>query len=193
MKNRLKEYLFPLLITLLAVLLATLPPEITAPLMFQRDNIAAGEIWRAFSGHLLHLGWQHLLMNLAGLWMIFWFARGIVTVTEWLITLLFSSLLISLGLLLFSEITWYVGLSGLLHSLLALVALRLIEHKHREGWIILLFLLCKIIWEQWQGATPGLEQTIGGKVILEAHLYGAIAGLAIAATLPLIKRILQPH
>ena len=42
---------------------------------YQREAIADGEFWRLFSGHLAHLGISHLLLNIAGLLLI-WLLVG---------------------------------------------------------------------------------------------------------------------
>ena len=34
---------------------------------FQREGLAQGQLWRLFSGHFIHLGWSHALMNMAAL------------------------------------------------------------------------------------------------------------------------------
>ena len=171
------------------LILLFLPHEIEDLLIFHRQNLIAGEWWRIFSGHFVHLSWQHLLMNIAGLWLIIWLAKNRLTTAEWLITLLSSSLFISLALLFFSNLDWYVGFSGILHGFLILVAYRLITHREFEGWFLLLFAVTKIGWEQWQGAPPELEQLIGGNVIIDAHLYGAVAGILISLLLSQFKRV----
>lgn len=171
------------------LILALLPHEIEDLLIFHRQNLIAGEWWRIFSGHFVHLSWQHLLMNIAGLWLIIWLAKNRLTTAEWLITLLLSSLFISLALLFFSNIDWYVGFSGVLHGFLTLTACRLIAGKEFEGWFLLLFVVTKIGWEQWQGASPELKQIIGGNVIIDAHLYGAVAGILITLLLSQFKRV----
>ncbi len=165
--------------------LALLPREFEALLIFHRQHIMTGELWRVFTGHLIHLSWQHLLMNIFGLWLIIWLAKGCISTTEWFITLLLSSLLISGALLFFSDISWYVGFSGILHSFLILIAYRLVSQSSVEGWFLLIFVLIKIGWEQWQGASTELEHIIGGNVVTDAHLYGVIAGVLIA---PLLSR-----
>lgn len=187
--KKLKNYLFPLILSLIMLAVALLPREIEDSLIFHRQHLIAGEWWRLFSGHLVHLSWQHLLMNIAGLWLIFWLARNRLTTAEWMIALLSSSLLISLALLFFSNLDWYVGFSGILHGFLILVAYRLITHREFEGWFLLLFVVTKIGWEQWQGASPELKQIIGGNVIIDAHLYGAVAGILISLLLSQFKRV----
>jgi hypothetical protein len=41
--------------------------------------------------------------------------------------------------------------------------------------------LMKIMFEQLIGPLPGSEQSAGGDVVVNAHLYGVLAGVAAAA------------
>ena len=36
-------------------------------LAYTREGVAAGELWRLLTGHLVHLGWTHMWLNLAGI------------------------------------------------------------------------------------------------------------------------------
>jgi rhomboid family GlyGly-CTERM serine protease len=165
-------------------------------MQYQHSAIEKGEWWRLFTAHLTHLGWKHLMMNLIGLWLIWK-----LLLTQHSIYMCFSALSIlmlftSAGLLLFSpEISWYRGLSGILHGLLCWSLLHQWCKKktyHSESQdvpdpslretfepaSILLFLIgVKLIWEQWQGPIPGSESVAQGRVIVDAHLYGAISGV----------------
>ena len=89
-----------------------------------------------------------------------------------------NALFISLGLLLWLPgLTWYVGLSGILHGMLLAGALTLCLQAQREMWWLVGIVLAKLAWEFWQGASPTTEAEIGGAVIIEAHLLGALGGL----------------
>ena len=44
--------------------------------------------------------------------------------------------------------------------------------------MLVLLLAAKLFWEYMNGPLPGSESMTGGRVIVEAHLYGAMAGLA---------------
>ena len=112
------HHLLPICLALITVLLAAAGNNATELLRYHTADIRAGELWRLFTGNLVHLGWSHTLMNLLGLgliWGLFWdcfFQR------QWLIITLISGLTVSLGLFLLNpELVWYVGLSGLLHGL----------------------------------------------------------------------------
>jgi len=72
---------------------------------------------------------------------------------------------------------WYVGLSGLLHGLLAGGLVAALGKRDREAAVIAAFVVAKLAWEQVAGPLPGSESTAGGTVIVDAHLYGAVGGI----------------
>ena len=41
-------------------------------LQYDRAALATGEWWRLVTGHLVHLGWDHLALNVAGLIGLWW-------------------------------------------------------------------------------------------------------------------------
>ncbi len=128
-------------------------------------------------------------MNLTGLILIRMIADNSLSEKQWLLALTSGSILTSLMLLTFSpELMWYVGLSGVLHGLLIVTAIMQIRSGQRTGWIILIFVIGKVTWEQWAGPSLSLEESIGGNVIINAHLYGAIAGALVSVSLMVFNR-----
>jgi rhomboid family GlyGly-CTERM serine protease len=126
----------------------------------------------------VHLNWTHWALNMAGLVIVAVFFSLYGSILDWLFVLLFSAIVIGLGLYWFHpELGWYVGLSGVLHGLFIYGAIREIRFYPVSGYILLLLLTGKLFWEYMNGALPGSEQMTGGRVLVEAHLYGAIAGL----------------
>ncbi len=165
-----------------AVLVALAGAPATLLLRYERHAVLAGEVWRLLSAHLVHLGNGHLVMNLAALWLI-WavFMRHSGGLRWWLYTLV-SALGVGLGLLTFSPgIQWYVGLSGVLHGLIAAALIEEYRTAPLMATGLGIGLAFKLGWEQFHGALPSSEHLSGGPVIVDAHLYGAIAGMVIAA------------
>ncbi|WP_018954740.1 rhombosortase [Thioalkalivibrio sulfidiphilus] len=147
--------------------------------------------WRLVTGQLMHLGWIHLAMNLAGLTLIWFILARNLSPAQWWLTVLICGAGVNLGLLAFSPtVAWYVGLSGILHGLLAAGALAGLKRQPCLG-LLLLGLIAKLAWEQSTGQDPGIAQLIGGAVIVEAHLYGALAGVAAGGYL-LLRRTHRP-
>jgi rhomboid family GlyGly-CTERM serine protease len=150
-------------------------------LRYQRSAITAGEWWRLVTGHFVHLGLEHAVLNALGL-ALMWalFARD-YSPRAWLLILASTLAGVDLGLWLRdSTIEWYVGSSGALHGVLAAGALAHLRRRELDGWIIAVFLVAKLTYEQLVGALP---LTQGGAVVVDAHLFGALGGLAAAAAL----------
>lgn len=147
-------------------------------LALRYENPAAwdGEYWRLVTGHLVHAGPAHLLLNVLGAGLIAALFPRDFSPRQWLIILGASVLSIDLGFVLFQpQLHWYVGLSGVLHGALAAGAVAWWQHETRRLAVLLTAILVgKLGWEQWQGALP-----LSGDmpVIVDAHLYGAIGGL----------------
>jgi rhomboid family GlyGly-CTERM serine protease len=150
-------------------------------LRYDRSALAAGEAWRLLSAHLVHLDLRHALLNCLGL-ALMWglFARD-YSPRQWLVIVLVASLAIDAGLWLCdSTVQWYVGSSGTLHGVMAAGTLAHLRRREGDGWILAAFLLGKLAWEHWLGALP-----LSGSdpVVVDAHLYGVLGGLAAAALL----------
>jgi rhomboid family GlyGly-CTERM serine protease len=165
------------------------------------DHQSAGLSYRWFSGHLTHLGWRHSGLNLAGLASIVFIYGRLIGAKTWLAFTVFCPLGISAGLYMFSpEVGHYVGLSGVLHGMLALGGtlgvlrpntIKSVSIKNSASWedvILVLGLWGKIIYEQVLGAVPMTAAIAGDTVIVDAHLYGACLGTIFALVLGLKRK-----
>ena len=150
-------------------------------LPYERVALADGQWWRLLSGHLVHLGWRHALLNCAGLallWMLF--AREFPP-RRWLWIGLLAAASIDAGLwFLQPTVDWYLGASGVLHGAWAAGACAMYRRGDGSGAALLLLLIVKLIYEQQSGAS-----LFDGELPLvsAAHLYGTLGGL-IGALLP---------
>lgn len=152
-----------------------------ALLRYDRAALAGGELWRLVTAHLVHLDLHHALLNCLGL-LLLWilFARDYPP-RQWLVVVLGSIAAIDAGLALWdSTLRWYVGSSGALHGVMAAGTLAHLRRRERDGWLLAVFLVGKLLWEQGVGALP-----LSGSdpVVVDAHLFGAAGGLAAAAFL----------
>ena len=56
--------------------------------------------------------------------------------------------------------------------------MRWISRSEFEGYLLAAFLAAKLVWEQLDGALPMSVSSAGGPVVVDAHLAGALGGLA---------------
>lgn len=187
--GRVRKHALPLALALLATLLALFGDSTARVLRYQRDAILAGQWWRIISGNLVHLGWPHLALNLAGLLLVWLLFHRSLTTRDWTIVTLASALAVGGGLLLFDpHLEWYVGLSGVLHGLFAAGLLAALLAGNRADWLVLMLFIAKLAWEQLVGTMPGTAKIAGGNVIVDAHLYGAIGGAVAALFLIMLRK-----
>ena len=154
-----------------------------ALLSYDRAGLAAGQWWRLLTAHVVHLGLEHAALNTLGL-VLMWalFARD-YRPGQWVSILLASIAAIDAGLWLRdSTVIWYVGSSGALHGVMTAGTLAHLRRRDLDGWILAAFIIVKLTYEQTSGALP-LAASDGMGVVVDAHLYGALGGLAVAAFL----------
>jgi len=144
---------------------------------FDRSLIEQGEIWRLLSGHFTHLNWSHFGLNMAGVLMVMVFFANYQSSRYWLGAIVFIALLCSAGLMTDMQLDRYVGFSGVLHGLFIMGARFEMRRYKLSGVVLLVLIVAKLIWEQVFGAMPGSEEMTGGRVAVNAHLYGAVAGV----------------
>ncbi|MEX0706444.1 MAG: rhombosortase [Woeseia sp.] len=146
-------------------------------LRYSRPDIGAGELWRLASGHLVHLGWSHFAMNVTALLLIWLLVGRSFRPSQWLLITAVVMAGIDAGFwFIDTQLLWYVGLSGVLHGLLVAGLVGAWSQSRIEVPLLLLLLAAKLAYEQLFGAMPGSESSAGGAVVVNAHLYGALAG-----------------
>jgi rhomboid family GlyGly-CTERM serine protease len=129
-----------------------------------------------------------LLLNLAGLALIAWIVGRAWDWRGWLVVCGTSIVVIGAGFWFFNpSLEWYVGLSGLLHGLLAAGLVAGIRGREAESVVLAILVAGKLVWEQLAGPLPGSESASGGAVIVDAHLYGAMGG--VLATFLMWRRV----
>ncbi len=146
-------------------------------LRYDRVWIGQGETWRLLSGHFAHLSWSHLGLNSVGLVLVWYLIGPNYDNRSWLpVTLVVIATIDSAFWFLHPELYWYVGMSGMLHGLLVAGIATRLRSLDLETGILLVLLVAKIGYEQFNGPVPGSETTSGGPVVVDAHLYGALGG-----------------
>jgi len=150
----------------------------TQTLVYQRQLINKGEIWRLISGHILHTNGYHLLLNLAALFMLWALHGRFYSIKNYTALFLFCSIFTSVGIYYFDQtLMQYVGLSGVLHGVFVFGALMDINAKDKTGYLLLLGVFVKIAHEQIYGASTDVSDLIEASVAVNAHLWGALGGL----------------
>ena len=111
--------------------------------------------------------------------MLVWYLVGdVFDWIRWVLVGLFTVITMDIGLWLFNPaLMWYVGLSGLLHGILAAGLMEKLRKPDKEALILMLLLLGKLAWEQFSGPLPGSETAAGGMVVVDSHLFGALGGV----------------
>jgi rhomboid family GlyGly-CTERM serine protease len=172
------HWLIPAFITIIACVVSLGGDDAHEWLKYDRLAIDNGQYWRLLSGHLAHMSVSHLVLNIAGLYLVWMLVGSGLPVAGWILVLSAGVTGIDLGFwFLDKNLVWYVGLSGLLHTLLVAGAFAGLWKRRAESLVILLVVFGKIAYEQIAGPMPGSELSSGGPVVVNAHLYGALAGL----------------
>jgi len=144
---------------------------------YDRSQVEQGAYWLILSANLVHLNWSHWGLNITGLAIVAFFFSAHASIEQWFLVLLVSSACVGVGVSwLNPDIHYYVGLSGVLHGLFIFGALREIRMYPLSGYVLFAILLAKLIWELANGALPGSESLTGGRVLTDAHFYGAVGG-----------------
>ena len=165
--------------------LLALPEIIGEParqaLSFDRHALADGEWWRLLTAHFVHLDAEHAFLNSLGV-VLMWalFARD-YSPWRWAAIYCGSALAVSAGLWFWNPgLEWYVGASGALHGVMTAGTLAHLRRRDLDGWILAIFIVVKLAYEQFAGALPfaGTANTI-----VDAHLYGAIGGVVLGLLL----------
>ncbi|MEY4689377.1 MAG: hypothetical protein RIR76_3400 [Verrucomicrobiota bacterium] len=168
----------------LGALLPLAAPRLGDALILDRSAVLAGQVWRLWTGHLVHVTTSHLLWNLAlviaagG-----WLERLAPTATRWFYAAT-PPLIGATLLLLEPDLARYGGLSGLGAGLIVLLALRQrsTPAESRGIWNAVLGLVAlKVGLETWTGApllaegihSVPLAHVAGITCAIVAHLLGS--------------------
>ncbi len=173
-----QRWLLPLVIAGVSLALLSGGEALREAFRYERAAILSGEIWRLLSGHFVHLGPSHAALNLAGLGLVWYLVGDALDRIRWLAVLVLGIAAIDLGFwFLNPELQWYVGLSGALHAMLVAGLVVSVSPGRKDAAVVAVAVAAKIAWEQFSGPLPGSVESSGGAVIVDAHMYGAVAGL----------------
>ena len=161
-------------------------------LLFLRENIQQGEVWRIWTGNLVHSNYYHLGMNLAGFWLFIFIFKDFINTTVLLTVLLLLITGVGVGLYYLSpNIMWYAGISGALYGLFIVGAILALLHKDFITSLpILIVIPVKIIWDHLSGGGQTNADLIGVPVSTDSHIYGISTAFVIGAIL-LLRHLYQ--
>ena len=164
------------------VVFATFGEEGRETFRYARLDVEDGEYWRLLTGHFVHLGTTHLVLNMAGLVLVWLLVGRYFSSMQWVLVVAITLVTESFCFWFIDEyLLWYVGLSGVLHGLLIAGAIKGFRTLPSESAIIVVIVVGKLAYEQLAGPLPGSESVSGGDVVVNAHLFGAIGGAIAAA------------
>ena len=147
---------------------------------YERHLLMQGQYWRVLTAHFVHLNMMHLLLNLAGLSLVLIIFDRTYCLIEWAVLIVCSAIVQSVLFYLFlPNVQGYVGFSGVIHSLYVAGALHLLKNSQDKylALILLALVTLKLLTENLGQGISMTEQMIGGHVLVEAHLYGAVIGI----------------
>lgn len=181
MLDDLKRFLLPekppwvFLLGALVATIVTASPSLQAAWVYDRSLVARGEVWRVWTGHLVHFGWPHLVAD-GGLFLIL--GRLLERPFPWQS---YGSLL-GMPVAIVIALSWgdpgllrYGGLSGVDFGLLVFLAL--------QGW--------QKNWVDW--FWPAVLAIYVGEVVLEATVGGGTGGGMIRFNDPTIRVATMAH
>ncbi len=179
--------MIPLLLLIVLFAIAQLLQQSGIDLRLLSTTLDDGDWYRLVTGHLVHTNWLHMAMNSAALLITLLLFPTIYGKARLLGgCILWDALFISFGLvLLFPQIGWYAGFSGVIHGLLMTGAL--LSLREPVSKILLVLLVAKVSWELWSGGESVSSDLIEAPVIYEAHLLGLTAGALAALPLQLVS------
>ena len=165
------------LLIFITAVIYLLEPQASQLLAYYHTGIAQFELWRLISATFCHTNFNHLLMNAFGLVITLALFINTFRLTKIFPIIIFNSLFIGIALFFLEpQIIWYVGLSGVLHGLFSYGVAADIANKDRWGYLLGAGFMIKIIYEQLFGAQQSTIELIDAPVLVNAHLYGALAG-----------------
>ncbi len=175
---------FAVIFSLLLLLLQPLQPT----LLYQRESVLAGEVWRLWTASFVHTNYYHLTLNVAGFWLFLLLCAPVLRLKFLIFSMIFSALPVGSGLFLLNPgIIWYAGFSGIQYGLfLAGAILLTIQQEKLPGITLFIVVSGKLITDAFITGNSLSQTLINAPVIQQSHWYGTAAG--IVSVLPEIIR-----
>ena len=148
-----------------------------------RGDLRDAEIWRIWTGPLVHNSWEHLGLNLAGLVLLQQMfgqeLRPVVAAWGYAVV----AVVVAICFMAFSRFGYVLGLSAVLHGLFAYAGCLGLRRDGLLAAGALLLVGGKVLWEQIEGPSGVIQDIIGLPVAADTHLYGFAGGLLLGAVM----------
>lgn len=177
-------------LVLIAVVIQ-LSGSLRSVLQFDRQAVAAGQLWRLLTCHLVHCGWSHLLADMFGFATLWWLACRRPRPVPWLA--LASAVLIGLAICLLAPgIGTYRGMSGVnfaLFGYLLVIRLRGVSRLLRGASLVCLgLLIVEVVHELITGRAMTTNSLPEGVLVVGVvHAVGLATG-CVMGVVPLLKK-----
>jgi rhomboid family GlyGly-CTERM serine protease len=169
------------------LLLACAGEPLASGLAWERAGILHGELWRLWSGHLVHYSLSHAAADTLVLLAMGWYAEPLIGSRRFGLLLAGAAILLSLGLLaLAPALSEYRGASGL--AVLTAVLGGVLAWRRQPAsrpmlGCAALALAAKTSWEACAHTAAFTDLPPGVAVAWQAHLLGALLGVVAARRL----------
>jgi rhomboid family GlyGly-CTERM serine protease len=179
----------------LCIVVWLLPVEAQIAMRWHVDTWTA-QPWVLWTAGLTHLSDIHLLANLLALFCLSVLGQLVDLRRSDALALLLAWPAVHLGLLLWPQIQFYSGFSGLNHALAGIIiaraAIDLVANKHLSvpGVMLAIVMLAKLIREAAWTAPLGMDASWGFAVVQAAHLTGVLSGVLTSVLLKLVLALL---
>jgi rhomboid family GlyGly-CTERM serine protease len=153
--------------------------EYRSIIMYTQNSIDSLEIWRLWTGHVVHTTWYHVGINLTVASILIVFFNKYIDRTLSLMTVIVIMPCITLGLYCFDpDIKAYMGFSGVIQAWISFLLVRSMHESPAINIVLLILQWLRIVYEQ----TPFFDvnyliSVLDYPVAVNAHFYGALSGL----------------
>lgn len=164
------QVLFLVIVILSAVITASAGLSSLASLDI--SLVMSGELWRLFTGHLMHLTWRHYALDAPVFFIVYLVYKRKTSGLSSIYLVFFSAITVSATVVVMGIHQVYGGLSGLSCAALSALLLKMILDAPRRilPYILVFIFLVYLLF--LQGNASGIN------VAKEAHVAGTISGLA---------------
>ncbi len=190
---------FPVItLSVLALAIAALRADLASALVYDRNRILSGELWRIVTCNWVHFSMSHFAYDALG----FGVAGSLielrgVTGFGWF-CLLATALIGSVVFLTQSDLQIFGGLSGIATGAIVFLSLHGLRERTAWRWVCLLALVAIAVKMGFEFATGQLafaqSESILIKVVPQSHLAGALAAVLVWwAKRPALANSRIPH